>query len=461
MPLAALNSLLLQAYLSNFAVYNKFKKRLDIKLNELEGSKKQLEASMSYEELKPHFEKAILAYRNKTTLPGFRKGKAPIDVIRKRFGDSIEYTSLEEIANEAFWDYMSKEKIDMIGRPSLTDIDYKPKEALNFKIEFEVMPEIKDLKYKGLELEKVIYDIDDSMVEDEIRYHRFRSAQHELDGQALDDEYVVTVDIQNLDDEGNVIIGESQNGVSVYLGNKQIYPEFKEAFKGIREGETKVIDSTNAEGNPKKVRVTCTKVEKLVYPEMNQEFFKTITRKEEINTEEEFRAEIKSALQKIYDDIGKRKLSNDIMSEILKQNDVIAPDVFVESTLQTIVNDHTAQLPGQKLPPDFDLESFKKERRPDAIRAARWFMIREKIAEIENISPEDSDYDKIATTEAERYGIPAEKLIQAFRNDENIKYRIIADKVIDFVEANAEIKEKVEKISAEPESEGAEKKIIT
>lgn len=178
---------------------------------------------------------------------------------------------------------------------------------------------------------------------------------------------------------------------------------------------------------------------------MNQEFFKTITRKEGINTEDEFRAEIKSALQKIYDDIGKRKLSNDIMSEILKQNDVVAPDVFVESTLQTIVNDHTSQMPGQKLPPDFDLESFKKERRPDAIRAARWFMIREKIAEIENISPEDSDYDKIATTEAERYGIPAEKLIQAFRNDENIKYRIIADKVIDFVEANAEIKEKTEK----------------
>lgn len=431
---------------------------MDIKLNELEGSKKQVEASLNYEELKPHFEKAILEYKKKAVIPGFRKGKVPTDVIRKRFGDSIEYSTLEDIANEVFWNYISENKIDMIGRPALKDIDYKPKEEMTFKIEFEVMPVIKDLKYKGFEIEKIRYDIDESMVDEEIRYHMLQKATQEIDGQALDDDYVITADLQNLDEAGNVIIGESQNGVSVYLGNKQMFPEFKEAFKGIREGEVKVIDSKNAEGNPKKVRITCTKVEKLVFPEMNEEFFKAVTRKEGITTEDEFRKEIRNALQKIYDDIGNRRISNNVISEVLKANDVEAPDVFVESTLESMLKDYEAQYQGKTMPAGFDRESFRKESRPDAIRAARWYLIREKIAELENLQPEDSDYEKIAQAEGERYGIPADKLIPVFKNDENVKYRIIADKVIDFIEKNSEIKEKIEKITSKESEEDSEQK---
>jgi trigger factor len=419
-------------------------------LTELENSGKQLEFSLNYEELKPHFEKAIVDYSKKAVLPGFRKGKAPISMIKKRVGDSLEYSSLEDITNEVFWDYLTKseEKFDIVGRPVIRDIDYKPKETLTFKVEFEVMPRLDNITYRGLELERTKYEIDDSMIEDEIRYHRFRNAQHEIDGQALDNEYIITVDLQNLDDAGNVIIGESQKGMTVYLGNDQIYPEFREAFKGIREGETKVIESKNAEGNPKKVQATCTKVEKLVFPEMTADFFKTVTGKEGLNTEEEFRAEIKNELQNIYESIAKRKFQEDVIAEVIKMNDIMTPEVFVETVLDSLLEDYAAQFKGHTLPEDFDKATFRKERRADAIRSAKWYLIRQKISEIENIKVADEDYSKLAETESQRYGIPAEKLIDAFKADENMNFRLLTDKVIDFVIANATVKERIEKKTA-------------
>ncbi len=240
---------------------------------------------------------------------------------------------------------MTDNKFDLLGKGAITDMDYKPKEKLKFKVEFEVMPEIKIESYKGLELKKTKYIIDDSLVDEEIQYHRFRNATNEIDGVALDDNYIVTVDLQNLDEAGNILIGQTQKDLRVYLGNPEIYPEFKEGFKGIKEGEVKIIDSKNAEGDQKKVRVTCTKVEKIVFPEMNEEFFKKVTNKEDIKTEDDFREEIKSEIQKIYDGISMRKLRNDVISEMIKSNDVPAPERYIEIILDGMVEDYKHQYP--------------------------------------------------------------------------------------------------------------------
>ncbi|MBX7042337.1 MAG: trigger factor [Ignavibacteria bacterium] len=430
---------------------------MDTKLTDLEGSRKQLESSLTYDELKPHFEKALFEFSKKAVEPGFRKGKVPMNIIRKKYGESIEYGSLEDIAGDIFSDYLGSEgeSLRIVGRPVITDIDYKPKESLNIRIEFEVLPEIKDIVYKGLDLEKTKYELDDSLVDDEIKYHRFRKATHEIDGQALDDQYLITVDLQNLDDAGNILLGESQKGMTVYLGNEQIYPEFREAFRGIRENETRIVDSKNADGNPKKVRVTCTKVEKIVPPELTPEFFREVTGKEDINTEEEFRSEIRSELQKIYDGIAERKFRNDVMEELVRMNDVSAPEALVDSVLTDVINEYKSQFQGKKVPDNFDEAAFRKERRPDAILSAKWMLIRDKLVELETLAVSDDDYMRLAEKEAGRYGIPAEKILEILKKDENISGKLLTDKVIEIVERNANVKEKVEKKSAETEAKAS------
>ncbi|MDQ3019205.1 MAG: trigger factor [Bacteroidota bacterium] len=414
---------------------------MDLKLNDLENTKKELEAELSYEELTANFEKAIENYRKKANIPGFRKGKAPLNMIKKLYGEGIEYSALEDIANEIFVKYIVDNKLDLLSKGAITDLDYKPKEKLKFKVEFEVMPEIKLENYKSIELKKTKYIIDESLVDDEIQYHKFRNATNEIDGVALDEDYIVTVDLQNLDEAGNIIIGQSQKDLKVYLGNPEIYPEFKAGFKGIKEGEVKIIDSKNAEGGMKKVQITCTKVEKIVYPEMNEEFFKKITSKEDIKTEEQFRSEIKNELQKIYDGISLRKLQNDVISEMIRSNDVIAPDKYIEAILDGIVEDYKHQFPKQVLPKDFNVSEFRREKRVDAILQAKWYLIREKLIEMEGLKVEEDDYTKIAEDNVSKYNIPADKLIEAYKENEDVKMKILNDKVLDLIISNAEVEE--------------------
>lgn len=422
---------------------------MDLQLNDIENSKKELTGELSYEELTPYFEKAMESYRKKANVPGFRKGKVPMNMIKKLYGEGLEYSAIEDITNEVFVKYIMDNKLDLLSRASIKEMDYKPKEKLTFKVEFEVMPEIKVENYKGLELKKTKYIIDDSRVDDEIQYHRFRNATNELDGVALDDNYIITVDLQNLDEAGNILIGQTQKDLRIYLGNEQMFPEFKAGFKGIKEGEVRVIDSKNSEGGPKKVQITCTKVEKLVFPEMNEDFFKKVTSREGIKTEEDFRAEIKNEIQKIYDGISDRKIDNDAISEMIKSNDIPAPERYIEVILNGMIDEYKQQFPKKQLPKDFNTEEFKKEKRVDAILQAKWYLIREKMIEDNKIEALEEDYNKLAEDNASRYNIPADKLIEAYKENEDIKMKILNDKVLDLIISNAKITETEEIVKKE------------
>jgi len=413
---------------------------LDLKLKSIDDSKRELEAYVSYEELKPHFEKAIANYRKKADIPGFRKGKAPLNMIKKLYGEEIEYSAIEDIVNDIFREYVVDNKLDVLGKGEIKDIDFKPKESLKFFVEFEVMPEINLEEYKGIELKKTKYVIEDSLVDDEIEYHSMRNATFEIDGTASDDQYIVTVDLQNLDDAGNIIIGQSQKDLRVYLGNKKVYPEFREGLKGIKEGEVRVIDSKNAEGGPKKVQITCTKVEKIILPEMNEEFFKKITGKEDVHNMEEFKGAIRGELEKIYGDIASRNLHNDTISEMVKLNQFNAPDRYVNIILEGMLEDFKRQY-SEKLPENFSDENFRKERRVDAIFSAKWFLIREKIIEQEDIKVTVDDYRKLAEENHSRYNIPVEKLQQAYEQNEEVASKLLTDKVLELIISNAKIEE--------------------
>jgi len=157
---------------------------LDLKLKDLDNCKKEFDATLTYEELKPHFEKALLKYKQKVTIPGFRKGKAPMKMIERQYGESIEYSALEDIANEVFKKYILDKKIEILDVGRLKDMDYKPKEVFTFQIEFEVRPEVVVENYKNLELTRTVNEIDDSLVDEEIQNLRMRFAQYEIDGQA-------------------------------------------------------------------------------------------------------------------------------------------------------------------------------------------------------------------------------------------------------------------------------------
>lgn len=423
---------------------------METNIKELEGCKREFEAVLGYDELTPYFDKAIEEYRQKAVIPGFRKGKAPAGMIKKRFGEAIEYNALEDIANEVFSKYMIDNKVDMIGHGKMTDMDYESKDKFTFKVEFEVKPEIKLDNYMGFELTKKKYTIDDSLVDEEVNYHKLNNAELAMDAQATDDDFVVTADVQVLDEGGNIIIGQGQKDVKLFLGNKELLPEFKSALEGIKEGEDRVITTKTKSGDEQKVQLTATKVEKMIYPELNEELFKKVTGKDDIKTEEEFRAEIKSELEKIYNSNADRQMENELISEVVKNNDISVPDTFVNAIMKSILEDYKKQLPKNYELTNEQLEEFSKSRRADAIFQAKWYLIREKIAEMENLEAGEEDFMKLAEENASRFNIPADKLVEVYKENSDIKSNIITRKVLEFLEKNAKITEEEEVKKFEP-----------
>ncbi len=420
---------------------------MELNIKKLENCKREFTAELNYQELIPHFDLALVEYRKKISIPGFRKGKAPINMVKKLYADSIEYSALEDIANDVFIHYLDDNHIHIIDKGNLTDIDYKPKEKLTFNIVFEVLPEVELQNYKNLSLTRDKYLINDSIIDDEIKNIRFNFAQYELDGEALDDEYRITVDSQGLDDSGNIIIGDATKDMKIYLGNKNMFPEFKEGLKNIKENEERIIDTKNSEGKPKKIRITCTKVEKIIYPELNEEFFKKATGKE-FKTSEEFRNYIKDEITNYYVNISDKKLEKDIINEIIKENEIEIPDKFVERILGGYWEDYTKMYKKAKFTEE-DQKEYKKSRRVDAIVQAKWFFFREKLIELEKIEVSEEDYIDFAEKNIKLYNLPLtpDVLVKTYKENKDINYSILEDKIFKYLIDSSEIKDSEKDLS--------------
>ena len=414
---------------------------MDTNIKSLENCKRELEATLDYHELIPHFEKALAEHKKSVTIPGFRKGKAPIQMIKKMYGDAIEYRVLEDIASDVFRNYIVENNIPMIGLGSITDMDYKPKEKMTFKVEFEIKPDVQLESYKGIELTKVKYIIDDSLVDEELQYLKFKNASFELDGEALDKEYMVTVDTSDLDEEGNVIEGKDETGLRFYLGSPHLSVEYAEAFKNIKENEEKIVDTKDKQGEARKVKLKCVKAEKIIYPDMNEETFKKFTGKDDIKSEEDLRSYLRDEISKAYDNITEQNIRNKAVQEIVKLNDVTVPDGYVDAILKGSLEDYKKQHSGHKHDTVLDEEAFMNRNRAEAVFSGKWFLIKEKLIEIEKIEVNDEDIRKFAEENAKLYDIPAEKLFEIYTGNEEIKKSVLDNKVIDCIIENANITE--------------------
>ena len=115
---------------------------METKINVISEAENELEVSLSYDEILPEIEEAYKEERKNISMPGFRKGKVPTSMLKKMYGEAIEYKASEKIANSKFWNIVDEMGLKPISTPQLVDIDYDFGKKLSFKIKYEVMPQI-------------------------------------------------------------------------------------------------------------------------------------------------------------------------------------------------------------------------------------------------------------------------------------------------------------------------------
>ena len=418
---------------------------MEVAINDITQVEKELAIQISAEELTPHFEKAYRRYQPKFEVKGFRKGKVPLDLVKKMFGERIEYDSLDTVASDLYREVAKEKDIRPIGEPLLVDMDYKRGQSLAFKIKYEVLPPITLNEYKGVAAEKLVHKVTEQEIDEEIERLRRANATTIEVQKVEDNEHLVTVDIQDLDDTGFPMIGKKRENQRLYPGDETMPGELKSALRNAEVGAAvRVQYESQHGGHAHKVHMQATvkKIEKIQLPEFDDAFVKKIT-KEKVATVAEFRQQLQNDLEDYWKEKSERKVVDDLAGEIIRRHDFPVPESLITGIINRQLEDVKSRLPNKRLPADFDEVKFREESRPSAIWQAKWFLLRERIIEQEGLTVDERELEKLAEEKAVQTGIEKEKLLEFFKKSEESQRQLLSDKVVALLKSQAKITERV------------------
>lgn len=404
---------------------------------------REVEIEANAEELMPHFEKAYKEYRPKIDIRGFRKGKAPLEMVKKLYGEMIEHESLEKIASELYRQVVKEKDLKPLGEPTLVDMKYDRGMRAWFKIQYDVRPVVELKKYKGLSVEAVVHTPTDAEMEDELQRIRKINSTREEAERAVDDEHVVTAHLQEFDETGFPIVGKKTENARFYLADPELEQPFKDALRGTQRGnEHQIKFEHQHEGHTHNVnmKANVTKVEKVILPDLDDEFIKKIT-KDKISSVEEFRKNVREDIDSYWKEKNRRSVINAIVSELLRIHEFQVPESLTRSVLERLLEEMKGQYPNKQLPPDFDVEKFYEQNRAYAVYQAKWALLREEIVKAENLEVDESTLVAMAEQEAPKIGIDKERLITYYKSSDQIKDRLVGDKLLEVLISSTTVKE--------------------
>jgi len=423
---------------------------LEAKINQHSPIEHELEIHIEEAELKEAFDEAYREIRPKLSLPGFRPGKAPMGMVKKMHGDSIEGDALEKLAQEKFRVAAKEHDIKPIGYPVMTDLHRHSGEGAHVKIAYEVAPEIELKDFDGMEVEKPVYKITDEDVDARIRRMRFAEAEQEETDSIDNEERLVTLNLHELEPEE----GKEPNntdGVQAYLADPDVLPEIREALIGKKVGDVVQIElpknPTNAEaaktGERGKVEVTVVGVSKVKLPELTEEYVKKISR-DHASNEEELRKAVHVELEESGKMRGQEEFDEGIIRGLIQRHDFLVPRTITHAVLDQMITDYKERNRQRGYPEDFGLDekAFRERMWNVAEQRGKWSLLMEKLIEANKLEATDEDFDSLAEKQAAEYGLSKENLIKFYQKDERVKHQMETTKVTEWLRSKVTAKEK-------------------
>ena len=413
---------------------------MEIKVNDLTSVDKEITIIANREDLQPKFDQAYKGIRPKVSLPGFRPGKAPIGLIKKRFGQEIEIEEINKYIQEVF-ETKVVEAHDPVGETQMIDFQWENDELeVTFKIGTKPTVELADLS--KIKVTSMVHDVTDAEVDEEIARAIEREGNWEDVDSAIGSESKITADVSSLDEEGNLVDGDTDTDQNIDM-RQESAAGFLKALKGKKAGD--VVDMTLEEdGETDRFRVEVKKVQALHKAEMNEEFIAKQTNNE-AKTEDEYRSFIKSKMQEYYDQSSDDFFKHDAVQSMVDAHEFDVPEAFVAQVKESYV-DRLKQQYGNQLPDGFDADSYKEEMSGQAKTEAKWYFINMQLQEkYDDIEITAEDIDAQLGMEAARYGLTAEQLKGYYAQNpnmlESLRNTIRDNKVFEKLKEEVQIEE--------------------
>lgn len=417
--------------------------------NKTETNIYTLEVSVSGED----FNKAILqAYnkqKNKIQLPGFRKGKAPLKMIEKFYGEGVFYEdALDIVYPGVVGDAIKEAGIEPVAAPHDLDVTKIGKDGVEMTMKVTVKPEISIDSYKGIEADKG----DASVCADDVKKELASMQERNARVVTVDDRKAKKNDIAVIDFEGFVdgvaFDGGKGENYELTLGSGQFIPGFEEQIIGHKTGDEFDVNVTfpteytpELAGKEAVFKVVLHEIKMKELPTLDDDFAKDVD--DEVDTLAELKKKIKAELS----DKKKEDVEKDFESAVLeKVVDLVEgeiPEVMYDNKLEDDVKDYENRLAQQGIPLDtylqymgMDRDKFKESMRDNAVKQVKLQLAVEKIAELEKIEATDEEAEAQLKEMADMYQLDVEQ-VKKWVNIEDVKKDVVGKKTVDFLVANA------------------------
>ncbi len=418
---------------------------MQVSITNVSEVQQEADIQLTQDEIQPMFERAYEKYRPKVEIKGFRKGKVPMPMIKQLYGEAIEQDALDDIASDFYRQAMEEKDIHPVGTPTMVDMDFKRGEHFHFKIKYEVKPGIALGPYRGIKVEKPIHIVTDAEVEGEIQKIRRANSTMEEAPAVTDTGYVITADVQELDETGTPLIGKKTPGARFDLSDETLAPEIAGALSGAEAGGTyrAKFESTHGDHtHSMNIALGVTKIEKVLLPPLDDALVAKITGGK-VATVDEFRKNLRTDIERYWEDESTARLNDNIAKSLVESHPFPVPDSIVNGLLDSYVEDVRNRSRDRKLPKGFDEQKFREENRGPALWQAQWLLLSGRIAEEEKIGVSEEEVTALAEREAGKIGIPKERMLEYYKKSSGAESRILSDKLMTFLRSHAKITEKV------------------
>lgn len=415
-------------------------------IKKVENAKVEITSVVDGEKWAEAYNKAFNKLAAKTSIDGFRKGKAPKNILKKVINpQSVCYEAVDEIAQSVLEEAIKEHSVELIDRPEL-NLGTVNETSCTFIFTCPVPPDVElgDYKNLGYHVEEV--SVTDGDVEAELDKLKEQKAELEIKEEGeLENGDISVIDYEGFKDGVPFEGGKGEN-FELTIGSGQFIPGFEEQLIGMKTEEEKEINVTFPEnyhveelkGQPVIFKVKLHEIKKKVLPELDEELIKDL-KIENVNTLDELKEYYRANLLKSRKDWAENKALDEAINKLLEEASVEIPEVMINSMCDNMINEYGQQFMAQGLSMEQfrsmfgeNVDGLRNAFRPEAEKRVKTNLCLNKLAELENLNVGAEDLEKYYSDLAETYSMPVED-VKKYIPESNAKEDLKVRKALDFI----------------------------
>lgn len=438
---------------------------MSVQVENLEHNMAKLTIEVEAAEFDAACKKVYNRKKGSYNLPGFRKGKVPMNMLEKTYGPGIFYEdAANEIMPKAYADALEETKLDVVSAPEVDVTQIGKGQNFIFTVSVAVRPEVTLGEYKGLEVEKETVEVADAEVEAELKKAQEQNAREiTIEDRPVKERDIITLNYAGTID-GVPFDGGTAESQKLEIGSHSFIDTFEDQLVGMNIGDEKDVEVTFPEeyheaslsGKPATFHVKVLGITEKQLPEIDDDFAQDTT---EFDSLEEYKADIRAKLLSDKEEQAVNAMENALVEKAVENAQMDIPDAMIDSQVDQMIQEFQQRVSYQGI--SFEqylqftgqsLDAMKESMRPEAVRRIQSSLVLEAIVAAENIEATEEDLDKEFERMASMYQMEKDQ-IASFMGDaekENMKKDIAIQKAVEFLREQAVVTE----VSGELDYEG-------